>query len=267
MNSLIFFRNDDVRGSLDDALVQLTELFIEQKIPISHAVEPANLSKEVVKWLLDLKIKYPNLIDIIQHGYDHSEKNKIRKGEFGGQRVYKEQFEDIKNGKSLMNQYFGNLWFPAFCYPNGPYNYAAMKALVDNNFKVVNGGWEIDLKHKIFYLIGHLFRKELLFGYRVPYNLEYRPKNKIFQVNINISLINKYIDEETNSIMLSLNKLKMETERFKILPTIGILFHHRYHNTRERIKLVKDYLIWLKAESYFKFVTIKNIYNRYARNE
>jgi hypothetical protein len=260
-----FFRNDDVRGTLDKSLIEITKLFIKNEISIAHAVEPGNISSEVIKWLLDIKNKYPNLIEIMQHGFDHSVKNKIRKGEFGGQRTYEGQFEDIRKGKNLMDKYFGDLWYPAFCFPNGSYNFEAMKAVADNGFKVVNGGWEIDLKHKLFYFVGHLMSKELLFRYKVPYNLEYRPKNKIFQINMNISVIDKYLDEETASIMLSLAKLKTETKRFIAKKTIGILLHHRYHNTEQKIKLIDDYLKWLKTQPSIQFTTIEKIYTKYAQ--
>lgn len=264
---LVFFRNDDVRSSLDEALLQITNLFIKYRIPITHAVEPGNISYKVVKWLKEIKNVYPDLIEIIQHGYDHSCKNYVRKGEFGGQRNYEEQYEDINKGKELMDLYFGDLWFPAFCFPNGSYNIKAMKAVADNGFKVVNGGWEVNIKHKIFYSIAHALNKEIFIGYRVPYNLCYRPDNKVFQINVNISLIDKYIDEDTCSIMPPIEKLKKETQRFMKEETIGILLHHRYHNTREKLKIVDEFLQWIKSIPHFQFTTIEKIYKSYAAKE
>jgi hypothetical protein len=263
--TILFFRNDDVRATLDTPLVEITNLFIENEIPLTHAVEPGNISPEVINWLLDIKSKYPNLIEIMQHGFDHSVKNNICIGEFGGQRNYEEQYADICKGKDLMNKYFGNLWFPAFCFPNGTYNFNAMKAVTDNGFKVVNGGWEIDLKHNLFYFVSHLMNKELFFKYKVPYNLEYRPKNKIFQINMNISIIDKYHDEETASIMLSLAELITETKRFIAEKTIGILLHHRYHNSEQKIKLIDNYLKWLKIQPGIQFATMEKIYTKYAQ--
>ena len=55
--NFIFFRNDDVRDKLDQSLVSITELFIDNRVPISHAVEPANVSDEVIKWLIEMKKK------------------------------------------------------------------------------------------------------------------------------------------------------------------------------------------------------------------
>jgi len=42
--SSLFFRNDDVRGVLDDILVYLTDRVIEHGLVVTHAVEPANVS-------------------------------------------------------------------------------------------------------------------------------------------------------------------------------------------------------------------------------
>ena len=66
---LIFLRNDDIRQTLDQTLIDLTMVCMEHKVPISHAVEPANVTTEVAEWLIGMKIKYPQLIEIIQHGY------------------------------------------------------------------------------------------------------------------------------------------------------------------------------------------------------
>ena len=101
MSDEYFFRNDDVRGSLDGSLVRIQELFIKRGIPITHAVEPANITEDVVNWLLSVKDKHPNMVSIMQHGYDHSIKNIRQYGEFGGDRTYDEQYQDIGNGKGF----------------------------------------------------------------------------------------------------------------------------------------------------------------------
>ena len=42
---------------------------------------------------------------------------------------------DIKKGKDLMDDYFGNLWFPAMTFPYGSYNTPALQALNELDFK------------------------------------------------------------------------------------------------------------------------------------
>jgi hypothetical protein len=261
----LFFRNDDVRGTLDKSLVEITNLFIQHKICITHAVEPANVTIEVSDWLMEMKKKNPGLIEIMQHGFDHSVKNKEKMGEFGGQRTYQEQYEDINRGYELMNQWFDEQWFHAFNFPFGPYNPEAMQALADNHFLVVNGSCGNDWKRNLFYTAAHMLRKEYFLGYRVPWNLRYRPISGIFEIDMNTGFIDKYYNEETSCKFFTLKEMQEDTLRFKRRKTIGVLLHHRYHNTSERIKLIEDYLIWIKSQKWVEFSNLERIYSKYAK--
>lgn len=265
MHKYIIFRNDDVRGTLDNSLVEITNLFIKYQIPITHVIEPANVSDEVANWLLDLKLKHPGLIEIGQHGYDHKLKNDERPGEFGGKRTYQEQFQEISKGKELMDEKFGNLWFPVFTFPYGGANDGAYKAIDDCSFKVVNGGYGIDLQRRLFYLAGHLLRRNFLFKKRIPYDLKIKPKTNLFEINMSFGFIKKYISDDTDSIMQPLDEMKRKTEEYlkSDRKAIGVLLHHRYHIDTQKIKLVEDYLKWVKKIPNIDFVTQEYIYNLY----
>ena len=199
--SILFFRNDDVRDTLDSSLVKITELFIQHNIPITHAVEPANISPGVIKWLIETKQKSPDLIEIMQHGYDHQIKNSQKKGEFGGQRTYSEQYHEISMGKELMNQYFSDLWFQAFNFPFAPYNAAAIKALNDCGFKVLNSHFNRKSSRQIFYFFGHLLNKGYWFDHHVSWNLNRYPNTNLFEIDMNISFIKKYLNDKTECEM------------------------------------------------------------------
>ncbi len=264
MANSIFFRNDDIRNKLDQSLIDVTGSFIEKKIPIAHAVEPANITAEVAGWLLRMKKDYPDLIVIMQHGYDHTIKNKLIKGEFGGQRNYEEQFEDISRGKKLMDRWFGDLWFPAFNFPYAPYNPPAMKAVDDLNYKVINSHYNDSLSRKLFYAAGHLLNKGYLFNHHVSWNLDYYPGTRLFEIDMNVSFIKKYLNEEEDAEFFTLGELISKTVRYSKYKTTGTLLHHRYHNTEDKIKLVKDYLDWCITNGY-KFTSLPEIYNRYKK--
>ena len=62
----VCFRNDDV-NSLTEPLKKLTEIYLKRKVPITHAVEPGNVTIETIDWLKQLKTHDPHLIEIIQH--------------------------------------------------------------------------------------------------------------------------------------------------------------------------------------------------------
>lgn len=263
--SVVFFRNDDVRGALDDSLVRITDLFIKHRISITHAVEPANLTPEVVAWLLRVKKDHPDLIEIMQHGYDHSVKNKQQLGEFGGQRTYEEQYADIKAGKDLMNRYFGDLWFECFNFPYAPYNPAAIRAVNDIGYKVLNSHYNLDWKRRIYYFLGHLLNRGFWLGHHVSWNLQRYPGTSLFEIDMNVSFIDKYLNEETGSVMLTMEQLKQETLRYSRCRTVGVLLHHRYHDTDEKIELVDQYLSWCRQQPDFEFCNMEQIYARFSR--
>jgi len=262
--NILFFRNDDIRGQFDSSLKEITELFIAYNVPITHAVEPANITFEVAEWLKDIKKKNPKLIGIMQHGYDHKIKNKLKKGEFGGQRNYQEQYNDIKRGKDLMNKWFANLWFPAFNFPYAPYNPAAIKAIDDCQFRVLNSHFNTKLNRRVFYLIGHALKKGYLLNHHVSWNLDYYPGTHLFEIDMNISFIRKYFNEENDCEMLSLEELKQETNNYLKYQTIGVLLHHRYHNNESKIKLVDHYLKWCRSNPKFEFLSLEEIYTRFS---
>ena len=262
--TILVFRNDDVRNTLDSSLVEITEIFIKNNIPVTHAVEPANVTPKVVDWLLKIKKKYPTLIELMQHGYDHQIKNNFKKGEFGGQRTYEEQFNNIRTGMELMDKYFGDLWFPAFNFPYAPYNLSAMKAVNECGFKVINSHFNSHWTRKFFYFVGHLLKKGYFLNHHVSWNLNYYPNTNLFEIDMNISFIKKYINEDTDSKMFNLKELIENTIKYSQYRVIGILLHHRYHNEFVKIKLLEDYIEWCKKQN-FQFMSLSQIYQRFSK--
>ena len=260
----MFFRNDDVRNKLDNSLIEITNLFVENNVPITHAVEPANVTQEVVDWLLEAKKNHPQLIEIMQHGYDHSIKNQLKKGEFGGQRTYAEQFADVKAGKQLMNKYFGSSWFECFNFPYAPYNPAAIKAVDDLNFAVISSHYNSTLSRRLFYAVGHLLKKGFFLNHHVSWNLQKYPKTSLFEIDMNFGFIKKYLDEESSSELMSFNEMVTATNQYLKQKTIGVLIHHRYHNTSAKIELIEKYIEWAKNQK-FEFNTMESIYKKYIK--
>lgn len=264
MAGIMTFRNDDVRGTIDKELVEMVDIFTGNEVPLTLAVEPANLSQEVVDWLIEIKNKFPKYIELMQHGYDHTVKNTIRTGEFGGQRTYEEQFEEIKKGKQLMDNYFGDLWFHAFNYPFGEYNPAAMKAANDCGFKVVYSHFNARLSRRIFYKVGHILNKGYLFDKHISWNLDYYPGTNLFEIDANISFIKKYLDEETASEMFTLDELIQKTKMYLNYPIVSLLAHHRYHNSPEKMKTFQQYIDWTRQFN-FEYMTSENIYKKFTK--
>jgi len=269
MSNMVWFRNDDVRDALDSSLVEITDIFLRNGVPISHAVEPGNVTPEVIDWLRDLKSNHPDLIEIVQHGYNHCLNyskvigGTLQKGEFGGDRNYQEQYQDIVAGKELMNQYFGDLWFPSFTFPYSGRNPAAIRALSDAGFKVINGSYRTSVSHQIFYIIGRLLRQKILLGKRISYNLRKVPGTALFEIDMNFSFIKMYYEEGTKASFHDLKTLEKKFKQFRGQKTIGILLHHRYHNTPDKIRLVEDLIKGIKRLEGIEFLTQEKIYRTF----
>ncbi len=146
---IVFFRNDDV-NTLDEPFTKFVEFFIDHHIPLVLAVEPANLTLEMVGYLLDVHTSYPSLIEIIQHGYSHVEHDR---GEFGGNRAYQDQLDDIYHGINIMRTSFGEAFFPAFSFPFGQYNEHTIQVLNELCYQVLSSKFNISLSAQFFYWI------------------------------------------------------------------------------------------------------------------
>lgn len=253
---LIFFRNDDVRQTLDQSLIDLTMLCIKHNVPISHAVEPANIKPEVSEWLICVKKQFPHLIEIIQHGYDHNLENPEQKMEFGGERNYQEQYDDIKKGKEIMDHIFGKLWDPIFTFPYGTFNAHTLQAIDDLGYKTISSKIKFTPKGRLKNSIGRFMGKDILFGKKISYHPGVRRGYKFREISVSANLIRNYTGESTAE-HYSHSEI-MEQIRISSLHTnvIGVLFHHRFHKDHHR--LAADLISSLKEKGY-TFSTIREI--------
>lgn len=263
MAKTIFFRNDDVRDIVDEELIKLVEIFIAAKVPISLAIEPANITQEVVDWLKRKKNNQSDIIELIQHGYDHNKRLIYSKGkEFGGERGFEDQYEDLKKGKEMMDNYFGNLWFPVMAFPYGSYNTPALQALDKLKFKVLSTGVDFSLKHRVKNFVGNTFAKDFILDKKVCYHNEIRKKYKFSEFDTSVNIIKKQISID-KGIHFTLNEImKMIESDFKHSDVVGILFHHRFH-TNEFIMI--EQLVQKLKEKGYQFSTFEKLHSNFQK--
>lgn len=259
-----FFRNDDV-NELTPELVAISELFFTAGIPIIHAVEPGNLSDACANWLIEKKAQHGRLLEIMQHGYNHT---KHSAGEFGGSRAFQEQYDDLRRGRDIMDRRFGDRWFPAVNFPYGPYNQATIRAVDEIGYKVFNGHYNPRLSRRLFYLIGRLLGKGQLLSRHVSHHLEIYPGTHVFTIDMAISYIDRYRGHygSTDCDWFPLAALM---ERFaaarRHIEVIGWLLHHRYHTTPASVKLVQDSIDAMRrAAPGIEFWNFEEIHAAYA---
>lgn len=254
--AVVFFRNDDVRDKLDDSLIRLTEVCMKYGVSISHAVEPANVTEEVVDWLISQKKQYPGLVEIIQHGYSHNLANPGQKMEFGGNRTFDDQFADLKKGKEIMDKLFGDLWSPVFTFPYGTYNQATLKAIEQLGYHTISSKMQYSSKVRLKNFVGKLLGKDILMGKKINYHPGIRKGYNLREISVSANLIKKYHGENLAD-HYTLEEIKAQVRlALKHTGVLGVLFHHRYHG--DQIGLTEDLIIYLKKKG-VRFSTISNI--------
>jgi hypothetical protein len=149
----MFFRNDDPDtfefGDKRQELRKLVELFIGLKVPLTHAVVPKTVTPETVEYLRGQKRAHPELVEIVQHGFQH---HNYGRGEFDDTRNHEQQTADIQEGRRLLREKFDvDVFFPAFVFPHGGYTRVSLQVLDELGFKVLSCYWKFGLKHRIAY--------------------------------------------------------------------------------------------------------------------
>lgn len=262
---VFYFRNDDV-NVLDDELMAVTERCLAEGVPITHAVEPANITDEAVEWLLEQKAREPRLVEIMQHGYDHRERYL---GEFGGRRPYEEQYADLARGKEILLEKFGDAFLPCLNFPFGPYNQASMRAADRLGFRIICSHYNHRLSRRIFYRVGHLLRRGQMFGKHVSHHLDFYPGTGMFCVDMAVSFIAEYFGPHgsTTCRFHPVERMIANAKGFiPYTPVIGVLLHHRFHRTPESLDLITETIRGLKQIPDTEFLNIEEIYRRYCPN-
>lgn len=259
-NKYIFLRNDDVRDSLDKELVDLTNICIKNNVPISHAVEPANVGVEVVEWLKKIKSEHPEKIEIIQHGYDHNKNNPNQKYEFGHKRTYIDQLNSIREGKNIMNFHFGSLWTPVFTFPYGTFNAETLKALQREEYKAISSKIEFTAVNQLKNFIGKSLKMDFILGKKINYHPKMRRNYGLQELSVSANLIKSY-QNSNSATHYSIEEVEQQVyNASRYTNVVGILFHHRFHT--DYIKSVEYLIERLKSKGYiFSTIAKLNMFN------
>ncbi len=132
----IFLRDDDADDDLE-ALRSLFDVTLASSVPLNLAIIPGSLSDAGIRLLDNHKHLHPDLFGLNQHGWLHLNHEKEgRKCEFGQSRTFDQQFEDVSQGKALLENVFGDKFYPVFTPPWNRCTEDTFKVLDRLNFKV-----------------------------------------------------------------------------------------------------------------------------------
>lgn len=218
MKKYVFLRDDDVY-KYDKKFLSIFKFLKSHHIPIIYAVIPGRIEKRLADFLNKEKNKSPLLFDIAQHGwrhinYSHSLGNKY---EFGKNRTYKKQKEDIIKGYQKMLTTFGNNFTQAFVPPFHGYDKSTLKIIKDLGINIFSAGAKLrNLPHQLLEFPASLALND--------YTKTGTPKSANIQIMLKRFLC--YLDTNT--------KIK------------GIVFHHSAIKNKKELKEIKFFFLFLK---------------------
>ena len=136
--TLFFFRDDDA-GWEDRRLFTLLSLFEHLALPLDLAVIPQALTPVLAKKLRGRVEAAPERLSVHQHGYAHANHEQNgRKCEFGPTRNFAEQLRDIRTGKQILREHFGDLVAPFFTPPWNRCTEVTGRCLMEAGFNVLS---------------------------------------------------------------------------------------------------------------------------------
>ena len=135
-NIRMFFRDDDVDED-EETLCQLLDLSLSRSLPLNLEIIPGKLTSAGILALKNHCRVNPDLVSLNQHGWVHeNHEPEGRKCEFGDNRTVEEQYQDIRQGKELLLDVFGERFFPAFTPPWNRCTSDTLKVLDKLDFRV-----------------------------------------------------------------------------------------------------------------------------------
>ncbi len=134
----LFFRDDDVDED-EASLRRLLRLFLHAETPINLGVIPGRLTKAATNLLIECKQPHPQLLELNQHGWLHTNhEGSGKKCEFGPSRSFDEQLADLAAGQACMNEAFGQTWHHVFIPPWNRCTAATARALDQLGFRALS---------------------------------------------------------------------------------------------------------------------------------
>lgn len=259
-NTTVFFRNDDV-NHLEPGLREMTELLVGTGVPVSHAVEPANLAEDTRDWLLAGQGKG---VEIIQHGFSHARHDV---GEFGGNRRAEDQRQDLIAGKRIMSEAFGTAFFPAMSFPFGAYNEYSPRILDELGYAVISSHMRCQFKRQVFYRLGRTLRRGRWLGRHVSHHLGRYPGTRLLEISVSISPIKRYLHAKgpcaceyftTEELMQSFSQCRQRS------PVVGVVLHHRFHADATGLGRLEDFLVKVRSEPGVSFADLSTLHRQFS---
>lgn len=136
----VLIRIDDIARRLPNKDRLISNL-CRSGAKVSCSVIPALLETRCIQFLEEIARDYPGCLEINQHGWSHRNYSRSElEYEFGADRTYEQQLEDILNGKRRLDEAFGDIFIHVFTPPFASYDETTLLALKAAGFQAISGG-------------------------------------------------------------------------------------------------------------------------------
>ncbi len=253
---ITFFRNDDV-NELTPELIAVSERLWSLDVPVIHAVEPGNLTDECASWLNERKAEHGRLLEITQHGYNHVRHDR---GEFGGKRSSREQYEDLERGMRIMDDRFGDRWFRCISFPYEHYNRGTLRAIEDLGYLVISCRRDTDFSAAMLQHLGRMTKRGQIGSRHVSHHLAIHPGTNTFAVDWAIDFTENHGDTsgEIRTLSRLMNRYEKTSSRQDVF---GWRLHHRYLRSEANLDLLCEVVEELRnRRPEIEFRTYKEIF-------
>jgi hypothetical protein len=230
----IFIRDDDVDG-LTPEFQRFFQLFYDRQIPVSYQIIPERLTQDCADFLLAARAKRPDLVELGQHGLRHqmTVRGKVEFYEFGPERSFEQQSQDIAEGRGLLRKRLGETPVPVFTPPRHRYDRNTLKALAGQDFSIFSASSYLKPHHRLAYGVARALGLSSVGARGVPYHGRRRPDSGLFELSIAVAADDGGTPSGTAGSILADVAHASARE-----PAVGVMFHHQaYHDAAREAHL------------------------------
>lgn len=253
----IFLRDDDV-STLSPSFVSFFRRFADAGLPVSYQIIPETFTGECAEFLLAEMARAPGSFDLGQHGLRHQMivRGKVVYYEFGPERSFAQQLEDILAGQAILRERLGEgVALEVFTPPRHRYDRNTLKAIRQAGYRVLSASSYTSPRHRAAYGLGRALGLTNLGRPGVPRHGRVRPDSGLFEISIAVGMDDGgSITATVDAVMDGVREARAHTA------DVGVLFHHEAFKGGAGEAFLDDLIGRLKELPDVSFHTIGQIY-------
>jgi hypothetical protein len=257
MGAKLFLRDDDV-GALTPAFRGFFDLFADAGLPVSYQVIPDRFTEECAAYMEARRGRAPALVEYGQHGLRHEMmvRGQLEFYEFGPERTYQQQLDDISQGRALIRERLGpEIPLEIFTPPRHRYDRNTLKALRAAGFSVLSASSYSNLKFRLAYGVGRALGLTNLGRPGVPWHGRVRPDSGLFELSVAVGV------DDGGDILLSVDGVVDGiAQAARHTNEVGVLFHHAAYGSPEGRTFLEAVVVRLKTLPDVSFHTIADLH-------